>query len=663
MMPALQAQDSDSRARVPRAKTAVTDTAKVTVDPLFGRPPYAWRLDSELGLRSRAQVDTLFTNYSLRFVPSGLSAAYATTGNYGAQGMQMLYHLRPQTTQFFFTDALHAYLPHMSTQLFYNTLQPITLMSYNFGGNKDSNQDRLRANLSGNFNRRAQFGAMVDYLYSKGSYAQQAVKDLQWGFNGSYMGERYEFQGFYYHYNSVNKESGGITDTRWITDPAALQGGVESVDPKAIPTRLSDAHTRVVGEQLLLNNRYKLGYRKAVPADADSTAVGEFVPVSSLIWTLDYTKARHSFVDRSSESRDYFSATYYDPTRTDDRTEYWRLRNVAGIALLEGWKRLAKFDLTAYAAHELRRYTQTADSMLAISDAQLLTPLPEYYRSILPRTTQNLLSVGARITKQRGSVLTYKAGAELGLIGDEAGDVHIDGELTTRIRVMGDTTALTAYGRFDNSTVPYLLRRYRSNHLMWYNDFGTERRLSYGGRLQLPRTGTRLMAGMDNLNNAVYFGPDFKPTQYSGIVTVLTARVEQDLHLGPLHWCNAVTYQKSSRQSVIPLPDLAVYSNLYFLFNIATLHVQAGMDCDYYTRYYAPKYQPATASMANQQEVKLGNYPFMNLYLNMKLDRARFYVMLSHVNQGLFGRNYFSVVDYPLNPRRLQLGLSVDFAN
>ena len=37
--------------------------------------------------------------------------------------------------------------------------------------------------------------------------------------------------------------------------------------------------------------------------------------------------------------------------------------------------------------------------------------------------------------------------------------------------------------------------------------------------------------------------------------------------------------------------------------------------------------------------------------------------MMSHVNQGLTGSNYFSMTHYPMNPRRFQLGLSIDFAN
>ena len=126
-----------------------------------------------------------------------------------------------------------------------------------------------------------------------------------------------------------------------------------------------------------------------------------------------------------------------------------------------------------------------------------------------------------------------------------------------------------------------------------------------------------------------------------------------------------MTYQTSSDNSVIPLPKLSIYSNLYILFKIAkVLHVQFGVDCDYYTKYNAPAYQPATMAFCNQDNVKVGGYPFVNAYINMKLRKARFYVMMSHLNQGMFGgNNYFSMPGYPLNPRRFQIGISVDFAN
>lgn len=626
-------------------------------------PSYAWRLADQLGLTEPATIDTLYDNYSLEFVPSGRSAAYATTGNYGAEGKEMIFALRPQMSDFFFRDGLKPWLPSLDKTTYYNTRVPMTLVSYNFGGGRQNAQERLNAIFSGNINRRAQVGAFLDYIYSKGSYNYQAVKNMEWGFNGSYMGDRYEFQGFFYHYNSVNKENGGITDVLWITDPAQLQGGVESVDVKTIPTRLSDAHTRLVGQQLFLNNRYKVGYWHEEKVD-DSTTVRTYIPVTSFIWTLDYKGGRHSFVDGSpGETREFFTNTYLDPYSTSDRTTYWSLRNTLGVSLLEGFNKYAKFGLAAYVVHEIRRYNQTTDTLDRANPDYDLTPFPAGTGTIAPHATQNLLWAGGQLTKQHGSILTYRAAAEFGLVGDVAGDIKLNGEINTRLPLLGDSVGVTAYGSFENLAAPYLMNNYLSNHFIWKNDFGKERHVRFGGRLKLDRTNTRLDIGVSNLQNHIYFGPDFTPVQHGSNVQVFSARLWQDFHVRALHWENALTYQTSTDESVIPLPKFAFYSNLYVKFKIATLFVQAGVDCDYYTRYYAPAYQPATASMANQREVKLGNYPFMNLYVNFKLSKVRFYVMMSHINQGWFSRDYFSVVDYPLNPRRLQMGISVDFAN
>ena len=94
------------------------------------------------------------------------------------------------------------------------------------------------------------------------------------------------------------------------------------------------------------------------------------------------------------------------------------------------------------------------------------------------------------------------------------------------------------------------------------------------------------------------------------------------------------------------------------------MHVQFGVDANYYTRYYAPGYTPAMMSFHTQNEVECGNFLWMNAYANVKLKKTRFFLMFSHVNQGLFGgKDTFSLPHYPLNPRKFQMGVSVDFAN
>lgn len=628
-------------------------------------PSYAWTVMPPLGLHQASTIDTLMLNYYRQAIPSeAVSAAYATTGNTAAPGLNMLFASRAATSDFFFRDAISAWIPSQQSQRFYNTRVPMTLMSYNFGGGRENAQDRLKVIFSGNAGRRWQVGAMLDYIYSKGSYNYQAAKDLTWGVSSSYMGDRYEMQAYFYHYNNLNKENGGITDDLYILDPAELQGGSSSISPKAIPAQLTTAHSRVKGSQLYLNNRYKVGYYREETAEDDSTILRTYIPVTSFIWTLEYTEAKHLFLNNSSsEAAKFWDNTYFDPSSTHDYTTYSTLRNTLGVSLLEGFHPWVGAGLSAFVTHELRKYNLT-DYDLSPTD-EGLTAIPAGALPDEVATTQNRLWVGGQLTRQRGRILNYDATARFGLIGGVAGDIDINAKIDTHIPLLGDTLAVTAFGSFGNIAVNYLLKRYISNHFVWNNDFGKTRRTRFGAVVAVPRWGTRVNVTLENLQNYVYFGADGLPRQCGDNVQVFSASLFQPLSVGILHWDNALTYQATSRSEVIPLPAFTIYSNLYLLFRVAgVMKVQMGVDCDLYTKYYSPAYQPATMTFCTQRDIETGGYPFMNFYINMKLSKARFYVMFSHVNQGIIGgNNYFSMPHYPLNPRLFQLGVSVDFTN
>ncbi len=628
---------------------------------------YAWRLLSPLGLREEAPMDTLLYNYYQGAIPSAISPAFATTGNQGSVGQNMIFMQREPMSDFFFRDAKSAWLPSLESMRFFNTRIPMTHVSYNTGGGRETAQDYLRMLFSGNFSRRGQIGAVFNYPYSKGSYNYQAAKGFTWGLSGSYTGDRYEFQGFFNISNMLNKENGGITDDLYILDPAELQGGVSSINSKSIPTNLTASHNRVKAKQFYMNHRYKVGFWRDIKDDTDSVVGREYVPVSSFIWTFDYKTSSHRFTNTNAqEEADFWENHYVSATGTRDYTSYSSMQNTLGVSLLEGFNKYAKAGLAAFITHELRKYNQTEDSIPIAGEDRpdVLTPYP-YDTKVAPKATENLLYVGAQLTKQQGSLLNYEATAKIGLIGPAAGEVIADGKVSTHIRLLGDTVSITGYGHFSNKSAPYLMNHYFSNHFIWENDFGKIRRVRFGGVLDIPHTSTNINVGVENVQNYIYFNSDALPTQHGGNVQVFTAQLQQDFRFRALNWRNTLIYQTSSDETVIPIPKFAVYSNLYLMFRIAkVLQVQFGVDLNYYSKYKAPGYQPSTMAFYNQREIDCGNYPFMNAYINMKLSRARFYVLFSHVNQGMFGGNdYFSMPHYPLNPRRFQMGVAVDFNN
>lgn len=631
------------------------------------RKSSAWTLSTPLGDHKKATVDTLQYNYQRKSVVSLSSDAFASTGTLGAEGINMIFFDRPATPTFFFDAALSYFLPSLKTFKFYNVYIPTTFVSYNFGGNKQNHSDRLQATFAGNVNRNIGIGAFVDYNYHKGAYNYQAVKDFNFGFSFYFNSHRYEGQAMYYHFNALNKENGGITDDRYITDPAEVQGGVEKVEPKSIPTRLTTAHNRLVGDRLFTTHAFKLGYWDEEQVN-DTLTRDVYIPLMKFVYSLDYEGRHHTFRnDNAEQGREFWKDTYLDPTATLDNTRYWTVTNTLGVQLLEGFKKWAKFGISAYASLQTRRMTQTTydQTLPEFTEEQLalLTPLPEGF-SCTPRVTQNRLSVGGSISKTKGEVITYDASAKFGITGGIAGDVTVAGNVASRFRMLGDTVSISAYGGFSNTANSYFLAHYISNHFAWNQSLGKTREIKAGGKLVIPWTQTTISAGFRNLQNYVYFNDDAIPTQFSGNVQVFSASLDQKLRFGIWNWRNTITYQVSSNADVIPLPALAVYSNMFLEFRaFKVLNLQIGIDCDYYTRYYGYAYQPATMAFHTQHKQQVGNYAFCNAYLSAKLYKCRFYVLWSHVNQGWFSKNYFSLPSYPVNPRCLQFGLAVDFAN
>ncbi len=633
--------------------------------------PYAWRLTQPLGTPYQVPLDTLIDNYYHTDLPLMNSTAYSYTGNLGGPGISKIFFDRPDMPQFIFKAPYDYLITTPSNYTYYNTRLPMTLLSYLFGGNKLKKQEDLNAEFSGNINRRIAVAANLRYILSRGSYDHQATKDMTWQIAGSYIGDKYQLHLMANTYNFVNQENGGIADDRFILEPDEMESGQGGFDSQTIPVHLYDAYNRLRGHNYYLTHRYNLGFYKTEMLN-DTTEKKIFTPVTSFIHTIEYNNNMRRFVNQSAkDDTTFFENTYFRKDGSNDSTEYWSLKNTIGISLLEGFNKYAKMGMSAYLSHEFRRYTLMSDvipqSMMAAPTIPML-PNSSFTHIVekAPRVfNENVLWVGAILSKKQGELLTYSADASLGLVGVDAGAVKIDGEIQTRFKIRKTTVQLRAYGFFKNEAPSFYYRRYTSNHFIWNNNYGKIRKFRVGGEFRLPVSGTFLNIGVENVQNYVYFGNNALPVQDDRILQIFSATLRQKVKWGIFNLNLEAIYQKTSDSKVIPLPDLSAYAQMYLDFKIAkVLQIQAGVDCKYHTSYYAEVYQPATLSFHTQDKMKVGNYPLMNVYANMKMKMVRFYIMYTHFNQGLFGgNNYYLMPGYPHNPATLQFGLCVNFTN
>ena len=261
------------------------------------------------------------------------------------------------------------------------------------------------------------------------------------------------------------------------------------------------------------------------------------------------------------------------------------------------------------------------------------------------------------------------------------GQLKIDGNVDVNFALFGDTVRLQANGFFHSLNPSFYYRHYHSKHFWWDNDNMSKIIHSHvEGLFKYEKTNTTVRVAFDNIKNHAYFAMGYNidenhnrtantlaVKQASGAVSLLTLALQQDFKLGPLRWENVVTYQKSSNNDVIPVPDLNVYTNLYLRFKIArVLKCDFGADARYFTKYYAPDYSPALGQYCIQDgnnRTEVGNYPLVNVYANFHLQHTRFFVMMSHVNAGQGNRDYFFTPHYPLNERVFRFGVSWNFFN
>lgn len=646
-----------------------TGRDSTVTDRTVPRDVKMFRITPILGDITPIATDTATLNFQNLHFTDGLNGEYNYLGNMGSPRQSRIFFNRADAGQFIFTDALDFFLTTPGEFNFTNTKSPFSNISYYRAGNKVNGEEWFKAYFGANVNKRTGLGFNIDYLYGRGLYDHQSTGYFNGSLYGYHHGERYGINALL-SYNKLRlAENGGIADDRYITNPEAMAEGKKTYRPADMPTNLHSTWNEDFVRTLFLAQDFKLGYYKARTDSLPDTVIvhHDFIPVSKIFHTMEANSNSRRFIDYAN-TKNYYADNFL-PYDSIDGTQYLRLRNTAGLTLIEGFNKWIPFGASAYVSHEYRQFT-LSDSVGGTGRDHMHT-----YK-------ESNISLGGNLKRSLGEAFHFNATAETVLAGSDLGAFNIEGSADLNFHLWGDTMRLHAEGYMKNSNPSFYYRHYHSQHYWWDNDLHKEFRTRLGGSIAIGHTRTRLYAGVENIKNYAYLaGTPYKPSpngtaplslssitarQYTGNIQVLSATLWQDIKWGVFHWDNEVTAQYSSQPDILSLPTLNVYSNLYLLFTYAgELKVQFGADVRWFSRYYAPDYAPALQQFFVQEgpeKIELGGYPIVNAYANFHLKQVRFYVMYYHVTQNMFGfTQSFLAPHYPINPRMFKLGLSWNF--
>lgn len=526
-----------------------------------------------------------------------------------------------------------SYLRNSDNIRYLTPLMPFTEVNYLMGMDKEQ---QLNARLSRQIRPRFYIGMDYELLNSPGPYKHNLTNISSVYFNTNYRtkNKKYGVLAHYFHNKLVMNENGGIKDDE------VFENDLE-IDRRVIAVHLVDASNMVKQSGFGLEQEYALIFDRKVKIN-DTVEENRPLGFGLVSHRMEYERNQGIYRERSPLE------SFYNPfDMVLDSTQSYDSVYVSTFRNMFRWSNLGidKADkdrpLYIYAGVETVQ-TVISDSAWRRNDWQL-NPYG-----------------GIQISLFRSFFIDGEAKLITGSFA--GGDARIHGGvrqfLGTEDRNFGD---VFFRAQLINQSPSWFFQRYQSNHFRWENEFVNEHYLSMQAGYHYK--GVSLGANWHLIDKYLYMDRYARPAQTSGTFSLMHLFARYHLKLGKFDIIGNAHYQKPENDTLMHLPELAGVLNMSFTSDIfkKAATFQTGINLSWFSSFYADAWMPATRSFYLQYDKKVGDYPYLDVHLALKVKRARIFVQGTNLF-GLLGYySYYTTVHYPMRDPGFYFGVSWRF--
>ena len=639
---------------------------------------FLWNADTYFNKPVSIDPDTTFNDWFIETPDRKNDVGAASLGVSGSAMQYNNWFLRPQQQIFPFFDVYLPYSYTPETLPFYNTKTPYTELGYwgTLFANKKMEETNIRFLHTQNFTPSFNINFLYQRFGAAGMLEHEKTDNRTLALTGNYLGKRYMAQGGYIFNRIKRDENGGISDPTMVLDTL--------LDAKVIPITLKNANNTLKRNTLFLTHSYGIPFKflqkkGAVMPDslalaADSLAAsgnaGKMAAVTglkpdSLIFgegTMAYIG--HS-IDASFYSKKYTDAIglddslgralyhnkfYINPTESADSMRVFKLENMFFINMQPWAKEALVSNVSAGIGHQyLSLYGFKQD----------------YFLEGNSNTTQNNMymyfGAGGKLKKY----FSWEGLGVYNFAGYYQNDFSVDGKVTfsSYPKTMKRGIHLTGKLHISQQRPNWFYNNAYTNHYVWENDFAKTTQTRIEAKLDIPDWKMEAFFGYAMLKNNTYFDSLSVVRQNPEAMSILTAYLRKDFKLWKFHMDNKILFQVSSDEDVVPLPEVALDLRYYFQFELVknVLTAQLGANATFTTEYYAPGYSPALGVFYNQKVEKIGETPYVDLFVNLQWKRASIFVKYVNAALGWPDNDYFSTFRYIRSQKALKFGIHWPF--
>lgn len=558
---------------------------------------------------------------------------FATLGNIGQFYRNLLpfsAYRNPTGFQYGIRSFDH-YLFCFDSVKYYRIYKTYSQLSYIQGGKKEQ---QFNVEFSRDIYKGLNLGFNFRVLSSPGAYLRQKTNHINLSVNAQYftLNKRYGVVANFIVDRLINFDNGGIKYDSLFT---------ENIEPNRliIPVNLISAETRISDRGFFMKHYFDLtGSPKPVVDSAIETH--RWPDLGRLTYSFNYYRQSQSFTDSPSDSS-FFPPPLIDSLKTHDSLIIRRISNIVT------WSNPTRHHDSRYRILQFQggiRHNYSETEMQGLKYVFLqYTPFAGV--TFTPFPSLQLSGHGEYVLgdyNERDYLLMASLMTILGRKEKNLGIARVS------ITIRSDQPG-------------WFYSHYRGNFFQWDHNWNKTNTIRTGFSYQFRFLETG--AEINRVTGYVYLDSASQPRQLNDEFAYLNLFLKTDLRFWRFRLISHLVWQTVQKTNVLRIPAFMGSASLLFtqpLFRGAAL-LQPGIDALYTTNYYADAYNPAIRSFYLQDHTQTGHYPYLDVFVNLKIQRARFFVTYTHFNAGWNGRNYFTTPSYPMRDASFKFGISWRF--
>lgn len=206
------------------------------------------------------------------------------------------------------------------------------------------------------------------------------------------------------------------------------------------------------------------------------------------------------------------------------------------------------------------------------------------------------------------------------------------------------------------------INTFQSNHHIWSNNQFNDV-LFWNLTGLLSNRNFNLKTEYHSISRPIYFKRFDIPQQYDSLAQVIKTSINHNFSNKKLNIFSEITYQYQGGLKIFQLPNwIGQLKFNYILVNKkSNLKIELGCNLRAFSSYYLPNYLPELNQFSISNEFLQQNYAMVDLIIKTTIKDVTVFGMVTHLNSGLMGYNYFSSLHYPSPDRYIKFGLKWSF--